>query len=171
MKIKTVSNSNVHAFEFCFDLSVGNRLQELLNFYDLKEVYLSIWGTDISKINDMKQRLHIEKIEKLSLSTRSNDFVLHISSQLVSEIVRILEDSYDEITVWDCYANWKNFVENESTPFPLFSFKKQKEPSQVGNFYLNFNPYDGNRVEINCSTSWRKEVTKENLCEFLNLCK
>ena len=51
MKIKHFSNSKVTSFNFKYDISKGNTLKNILDLFEVKEMFLCIYGLRIPKDN------------------------------------------------------------------------------------------------------------------------
>ena len=160
MRIKQIKNDKINSFEFSYDLSKGDYLKKILELYQIDEIYICIFGLNDKKIFDNIQT-KIE-IKKFSSSKSLQNFVLNISLDEISNLLSIIDNSFDELVVWDPYTNWGNFNKSFNEP-PFLTFSKASIKDDT-DFYLIFKKSDFNNVEIHNS----KNINKEELIKIFN---
>lgn len=170
MRIKQIKNDKVNSFEFSYDLSQGDYLKKILELYLIDEIYICIYGLGDKMIFDNSQsKIQIKKLALLPSFKSSQNFVLNISLEEISNLFSIINNNFDELVVWYPYTNWENFIESFNEPVPFFSFRKTKTKDDTG-FYLSFRASDFNNVEIISDLSFRnsKNINKGDLIKILN---
>lgn len=160
MKIKTIKNINISSFEFVFDLSKDNTLSDILQLYKLEKVYICVYSPRKVVLNRYKGLIFDRYYE--------NDlvFILDIMVKNIGDFFRILKADFEEITVWNCYTSFDEFIDDVITPSSFFTLKKTRSNTDSSQFYLSFNHVD-NIVKIICDIDINNNVSKEMLNELL----
>lgn len=110
MRIKQIKNDKINSFEFSYDLSKGDYLKKILELYQIDEIYICIYGLGDKKIFDnIQTKIEIKKFSLLSSCKSLQNFVLNISLDEISNLLSIIDNSFDELVVWDPYTNWGGF--------------------------------------------------------------
>lgn len=99
-----------------------------------------------------------------------HDVVMCLCIQNIIPLFLLFKNKYSEIVVWNCYAEWNEFVKDQQTTDDFLTIKKTNFETNLNpSFYLKFNPYDKNSVEIiydllfdNC-----RLINKEDLIKIL----
>lgn len=169
MRIKQIKNDKINSFEFSYDLSKGDYLKKILELYQIDEIYICIFGLNDKKIFDnIQTKIEIKKFSLLSSSKSLQNFVLNISLDEISNLLSIIDNSFDELVVWDPYTNWGNFNKSFNEP-PFLTFSKASIKDDT-DFYLIFKKSDFNNVEIISNLSFHnsKNINKEELIKIFN---
>mgnify|MGYP000650884827 CR=1 FL=1 len=169
MRIKQIKNDKINSFEFSYDLSKGDYLKKILELYLIDEVYICIYGLGDKKIFDKIQtKIEIKKFSLLSSCKSLQNFVLNISLDEISNLLSIIDNSFDELVVWDPYTNWGDFIKSFNEP-PFLTFSKASKKDDT-DFYLIFKKSDFNNVEIISNLSFHnsKNINKGELIKIFN---
>ena len=170
MKIKQIKNDKINSFEFSYDLSKGDYFKKILELYLIDEMYLCLYGLSDKKIFDNSQtKIKIKRLSLLSSCKSSQNFVLNISVDEISNLLSIIDNNFDELVVWDPYTNWEDFIKTLNKPVPFLSFSQASVKDDT-HFYLNFNKSNFYNVEIISDLSFNnsKKIKREDLMSILN---
>lgn len=166
MKIRCVLNNKVSSFEFYFDLQKKDYLQKILGLYEIREVYLCVYGSKSKDLESKLKKIAIKNFSPIS-SNSSRDFAFQIVVNKLSELLSMIKNEFDEIIVWNCSINWEQFI-NEQLEDSFFTLRKTQEISDLG-FMLNFSPNDDNHVLIITDLMYHntKSINKNHINNIL----
>lgn len=170
MRIKQIKNDKVNSFEFSYDLSKGDYLKKVLELFLIDEIYVCIYGFgDKTIFENRLTKIQIKKFASLPSSQSSQDFILNISLDEISNLFSIINHGFDELVVWSSYTKWDNFIKSISKPVPFLTFRKTKVENDIS-FYLSFRKTDFNNVEIISDLSFNNSgnINKEDLIKILS---
>lgn len=169
MRIKQILNDKVNCFDFYFDLSKEDYLQEILTIFKLKEVYLCFYGVDNNfNLSSLSKFCEVSLFQDISTNKRVKDVAIKICVSEITKVFSFIHDDFDELDVWDCYSDWGSFIIAQ-TKFPIFTFKRNQQVQHEG-FYLEFCPYKDDEVRIISYLSFNDsaKITKDNLKDILS---
>ena len=169
MRIKQIKNDKINSFEFSYDLSKGDYLKKILELYLIDEIYICIYGLGDKMIFDNRQtKIQIKKLALLPSFKSSQNFVLNISLDEMSNLFSIINNGFDELVGWYPYTNWENFIKSFNEPVPFLTFRKTKIKDNI-DFYLSFRTSDFNNVEIISNLSFHnsRNINKGDLIKIL----
>ena len=170
MRIKQIKNDKINSFEFSYDLSKGDYLKKILELYMIDEIYICIYGLSGKMILDnIQTKIHIKKHALLPSFKSSQNLVLNINLDEMSNLFSIINNAFDELVIWNPYTNWENFIKSLNEPEPFLTFCKSDIKDDT-EFYLNFRASDFNNVEIisNLSFNNSRNIDKGDLINILN---
>lgn len=165
MKVQQKINDKVNSFTFTCNILEGKKLDNILKLFRINEIYLCIYG--LRKDRDIFNKTF--EVEDISFSS-SRDFALRINTIKLSILLPRIVDCFDELSVWSCYTNWKGFLNDmKNLPF-VYSKKQLSSGKDEPSFYLNYNPFNSNNVEIICDLSFNNclSIKKEDIMGVLN---
>ena len=168
-KIKVKKNDKVIAIDFCANLLKDNKLYKLCKEFNLVEIYLEIYSIDIRYKNFYELLLATNKNYITNFTEKSGvqDIFIKTTVDESLSIMKLLSEFvFEGLTIWDCYTNWENYLEDKTTKIPFFTIKRG-EFKDNSNFYLNFNAYEGQKVEIICDLIYNKQGLFERLNELV----
>ena len=164
MKIKGKSNGQAYSFSFQMNLTKGERLKNILEFYEIEEVYLCIYGLNERRIDrDEQKQIEIKKIETIEHSKFSKDIAININASSLPNLFTTIKDNFDELIIWNVYTDWKTFLKQQTQVDSFISFHKASIEDLPACFFLNYSPYEGNCVEIICDAKLSNNVTIDSL--------
>ena len=168
MRIKQTINNKVNSFDFYCDLTKNNRLNKILELFQIDDVYVCIYGVDDkNRFNEIKTKI---KINNMFLpSCKKNilpDLILDIDINEIPKLFSIINNVFDELVIWNKKEDWNKFIEILNKPIPFFTFFKT-DTKNTSEFYLDFIVSDFNRVIIISDLSFHnsKYITKENMID------
>ena len=96
------------------------------------------------------------------------NIAVEVSVTEVSHLIALLAEHFSEMTVWSTEQEWERWLETTSQTDNFFTFSATPENDDAG-FYLDFNPYECNQVEIICDLSFHhaKNIKKEHVMDLL----
>lgn len=168
MRIKQSINNKVNSFEFYCDLTKNNRLNKILELFQIDNAYVCLYGfDDKNRFNEIKTKIKINNI--FIPSYKKNilpDLTLDIDVNEIPKFFSIINNDFDELVIWSKKEDWNEFIEILNKPIPCFTFFKT-EPKKTNEFYLDFIVSDFNRVLIISDLSFHnsKYITKENMID------
>ena len=78
----------------------------------------------------------------------------------------ISEFTFEDLNIWDAYNNWEDYLKDKSdSKIPVFKLFNKEDQS---NFYLNYNPKEGNKTEIYCNPDYYSQELVQRLEEIVN---
>ena len=163
-KIKLRMNDKIIAFDFNVKLLKNNMLYEIIKAFDLHGIYIDVFFVEARR-SDFSKEL-IEKCNKLTIATLSerNSFAIKATIDYVQLIVEVLSDvSFGELNIWDAYTDWEQYLKDK-VPFN----PSKNQSSSESKCYLNFNPLEGNKVEVYCSPNYNAKSIHEKLVDIIN---
>lgn len=169
MRIKQIKNDKINSFEFSYDLSKGDCLTNILELYLIDEIYICIYGLSDKMIFGNRQtKIQMKEFALLPSFKSSQNLALNISIDEMSNLLSIINNSFDELVLWNPYTNWQNFVKSVNEHKPYLTFGKTTEIDDT-DFYLNYSASDFNNVEIISNLSFHnsKDITKGDLINIL----
>lgn len=152
MKIKHFSNSKVTCFDFKFDISKGNTLKNVLDLFEIKEMFLCIYGLRIQEDNFIAS----VKNKFTHADLLSYGYAFELTPSDLDALFSIVTNKYDELVVYSKFTDWNLFIKERSN---ISDVVESSQPR----FYLNFSPYDFNVVEIICDNPINNNVTLNDL--------
>ncbi len=168
-KIKVKKNDKVLAIDFYANLLKDNILYKLCKEFNLTEIYIEIYSIDTRHKNFYESLLAINKNYLTYFAEKSGVQDIFIKTTVVelSKIMDLLSEFvFEDLIIWNCYTNWRKYLEDKTTKVPYFTIKRG-EFKDDSNFYLNFNPYEGQKVEIICDLIYNKQELFERLTELV----
>lgn len=161
MKIKSIKNKKVSSFEFKFDLSKDNTLPNILKLYKLEKVYICVYGLRKIELNKYSGIIFDRYYENKLV------FLADIMAKNIVDLLKILQGNFEELTVWNCYTDFNQFIDERMTPASFLSIKKAVSNTHNSQFYLSYNHID-RIVNIICDIDIDNNVTKEILNQLLS---
>lgn len=167
MKIKQVINKKVNSFEFSFDLLKKDYLKLLLRLYEIRQVYICIFGIDKNKEEHFIDYLLSSNIQDWQ-DINGYEYAIKINVDDISTLLSIIGSDFDELVVWSCYTDWETFIQ-DATDLPFFSFKKKPSSKTAPSFYLRLDICDNNFIEIICDLEFNNggDITKDDLLSLM----
>lgn len=166
MKIKQVINKKVNSFEFSFDLLKKDCLKSLLFLYEIRQVYICIFGIDNNKEEHFIDYLQNSNIQGWQ-NINGYEYAIKINVDDISTLLSIIGSDFDELVVWNCYTDWETFIQDVND-VQFFSFKKTSSKTKP-TFYLRWDICDYNFVEIICDLEFNNggDITKNDLLSLM----
>lgn len=153
-KIKVIKNGQVTAVDFKTDLTKGNLLFEICRLFELDNIFIDVFGVSSRSENFVEKLLKSNASMMISQIDESCSFSIKTEIKSIPMILEVLDHiHFDEINIWDCYTDWENYLKIKNMKMPFFTVK----PLNVKNdskFYLNYNPLEGQKVEIICDIDY-----------------
>ncbi len=140
MKIKEKKRKNCNTFDFYCDLLDNNYLYNLLNFFQVQEIEMIIYGF-YSEETFNQVLLNFNSKDTSYKSSRDIDVYLNLNE--LSKLLELINYDYDE--------------------FEIYGDKKNENY----NFYLNFNHEGDFDVKLYCFGE-KREITKNDIAYILD---
>lgn len=133
--------------------NINKQLFNILSIFDIKNIFLQIFSNNL-KFDVFQDFL---KNNNINYILDKNCLTLDINKIFLKEIFSLIElIDYDEINIFNKYISWQQFnINNKKTSF--------KDIDILPDFYLNFNVYENNYLEIICDLSYNKDEILEKL--------
>lgn len=111
----------------------------------------------------------IKKVEILKDNNHMQEIALEIDVNMIAYLLSIIGNELPEITVWSRYLDWEMFISMISGMIKFSKYSKVPIKEE-GSFYLDFNPYEGNKVEIICDASFNDSgnIKREDLLKIVS---
>lgn len=169
-KIKIKKNDKVLAIDFYANLLKEDILYKLCREFNLEEIYIEISSIDARRKNFLDSLLAINRNYLTNLTEKcgmQNIFIKTKVDKSLKILINLLSEFvFEDLTIWDCYTNWEKYLEDTTTKAPFFTIKRS-EFKDNSNFYLNFNSYEGQKVEIICDLIYNKQDLFERLTDLI----
>ena len=164
MKISFKSTRQVISCNFNLDIMENNAIERILKLFGVSSVYVSIYG--------MKKKLDLSTIIETASPTNCLcinssktlcDIALEVNANHLAPLLYVLANDFDEMIVWSCYTEWDLFIKEINEPSAFFTFTAEKCSGSTPSFYLHYNPYDCNEVNIICDKQLKDNITKDDI--------
>lgn len=160
-KIKMTVKDRIIAFDFKVDLLKSDILYEICKALNLSDLYIDIFGINIrnngfaEKLTEKNRHILISKIKY------ENDLAIKAKVDDIAIILDVLSDfSFDEMNIWDVYTEWEQYLKDKNTYNPIPKTSEAK-------VYLNYNRFEGNRVELYLDKNFHAEEILRKLNELV----
>lgn len=168
-KIKIQKNEKVIAFDFYSDLLCNNKLYTLCKLFELNDIYMSIYMVDMRKGNLYKSFVDAAFKSRIYCTTKKHlqDVYMKLNVNNLSTISELLSNfDFDELIIWDCYADWDMYIKDETTTPPFFTINSKKSECNA-KFFLDYNLAENKKVEIICDITYDNKDFTKKLQDFI----
>ena len=138
------------------------KLKDIISVFEIPKIYVNIYeiSSDIAPIYDFMTNNNIKYFQ---MNNSKNDLCICVENKI--SILDIISDiQFSEISIWDTYTSWSDFCHDSQN----YDLTRNEAIKDIPHFFLSYNDYENNYLEIICDKSFFNENLKTKLSDIFN---